>query len=234
MTFERDETGYSVRSHMNVATNQADRAALSGPLAGASFIASLVALNALSEVRYPMPGSDPRAVTSYFSQEHRAARLGAGAQLACAGFVGVFTGSVARLAGRATRHQARLRAAALAGGFLAAASLVTSAVTTVALTTKHARDDAGAASLYRLMFVTGGPVHGVGLGLLAGALGLSGQRTGELPDRLSKAALTSSLAGALSPLALVGKPGIVFVPLGRLSTLGVIGLAGARLARVER
>jgi len=216
---------------LNRTANHADRAALSGPLAGASFISSLVALNALSEVRYPMPGADPRAVTSYFSQEHRAARLGAAAQLACAGFVGVFTRSVARLAGRATPHPARLRAAALTGSSLAAASLTTSALTTVALTTKWARDDAGATSLYRLMFVTGGPVHGFGLGLLVGALGLSGLRTGGLPDRLSKAALISSVAGALSPVALVGKPGIVFIPLGRLSALGVIGIAGARLAR---
>jgi hypothetical protein len=81
------------------------------------------------------------------------------------------------------------------------------------------------------MFVTGGPVHGVGLGLLVGALGRAGLRTRELPPSLSKAALRSAAAGALSPLALVAKPAIVFVPLGRVSALLVSGIAGIRLAR---
>jgi len=101
----------------------------------------------------------------------------------------------------------------------------------VALTTRHAEREESADALYRLMFVTGGPVHGVGLGLMVGALGLAGLRTKALPSRLSKAALASSVAGALSPLALVRKPGLVFIPLGRLSALAVIGIAGARLAR---
>jgi hypothetical protein len=34
---------------------------LSGPLAGVSFVASLMALNAPSDARYPMPGADPPA-----------------------------------------------------------------------------------------------------------------------------------------------------------------------------
>jgi hypothetical protein len=81
------------------------------------------------------------------------------------------------------------------------------------------------------MFVTGGPVHGVGLGLLIGSLGVAGLRTRELPPRLSKAAVASSVVGALSPLALVAKPGIAFIPLGRLSALIISGIAGVRLSR---
>lgn len=206
-----------------------DRGALSGPLAGISFIASLVALNALSETRYPMPGSDPSAIKRYFSQEHRAARLGAIAQLTCAGSLARFARSMASLAGRAGRGSRGLQLASVAGGALAATSLAASALSTIALTTSRAKRDSDADALYRLMFVTGGPVHGVGLGLLAGALGLSGLRTGELPPRLSKAALASSAMGALSPLALAAKPGIVFIPLGRLSALAVCGIAGVRL-----
>jgi hypothetical protein len=114
---------------------------------------------------------------------------------------------------------------------LASTSLAASALTTVALTTRRAEREESADALYRLMFVTGGPVHGVGLGLLVGALGVSGLITGELPPRLSKTALAASAAGALSPLALVARPGIVFIPLGRLSALLVIGIAGVRLAR---
>jgi hypothetical protein len=209
-----------------------DPGALSGPLAGISFVASLVALNALSDARYPMPGADPPVIRRFFSREHRAARLGAAAQLTCAGALARFTKSVAVLAARG-RDSRGLQAASVGGGALAATSLATSALTTVALTTARAERDSDADALYRLMFVSGGPVHGVGLGLLVGSFGLAALRTGELPRRLCKAALASSAAGALSPLALVAKPGLAFIPLGRLSALGVIGVAGVRLARGE-
>ncbi len=208
-----------------------DLAALSGPLAGASFVASLVALNALADAPYPTPGAEPPMIRRYFGQEHRAARLGAAAQVACAGFLARFTGSVGGLAARTGRGSRGLRLASVTGGALAAASLVTSALGTLTLTSRWARRDSNANELYRLMFVTGGPVHGIGLGLLVGSLGLAGLRTGELPRRLSQAALASSAAGALSPLALVGKPGLLFIPLGRLSALGVSGIAGVRLAQ---
>ena len=207
-----------------------DPGALSGPVAGISFVGSLVALNALSSARYPMPGAEPAAIRRFFSQEHGAARLGAASQLVCAASLGRFTRTVADLAGRAGRGSRGLRAAAFAGGALAALSLATSALTTVTLTTSRAEQEADAEALYRLMFVTGGPVHGVGLGLLVGALGVAGARTGELPRRLCEAARASSAAGMLSPLALVAKPGLVFIPLGRLSGLAVSGVAGVRLA----
>jgi hypothetical protein len=140
---------------------------------------------------------------------------------------------VASLAARAGRGSRGLRAASVCGGALATTSLETSALTTMTLTTSRAQRDTDANELYRLMFLTGGPVHGVGLGLLVGSLGLAGVRTRELPGRLSRAALASSVAGALSPLALIGKPGLVFIPLGRLSALAVSGIAGVRLARAN-
>jgi len=202
-----------------------DRGALSGPLAGIGFVASLVALNALADTRYPTPGADASAIRRYFSREHRAARLGAVAQLVCAGALARFTKSVAGVAARS----GGLRAASVAGGALATTSLATSALTTVALT--RTRGDRDSEGLHRLMFVSGGPVHGVGLGLLVASLGVAGLQSGKLPRTLCKTALASSAAGALSPLALVGKAGLAFIPLGRLSALAVIGVSGVRLAR---
>ena len=207
-----------------------DLGALSGPLSGLSFVASLVALNALSDARYPTPGSDPAAMLRFFSREHRAARLGATAQLICAASLARFSKSVARLASRAGPRSGVLRKTSIAGGALAATSLATSALLTATLTTEAAKRPSRAEALYRLMFATGGPVHGVGLGLLVGSLGLA---TGEIPPRLSKAALAAAAAGVLSPLALVGKAGLVFIPLGRLSALLVSGIAGIWLARPE-
>jgi hypothetical protein len=207
--------------------------ALSGPLAGVSFVASLVALNALSQAQYPVPGAESAVIRRYFSEEHGPARLGAAAQLVCAASIGVFTRSAAALAARARPRSLGLRAATMAGGALAAGSLSASAVTTAALTTRQGQDDARADELYRFMFVTGGPVHGVGLGMLVGSLGAAGLRTGALSRRLSRAALASAVAGALSPLALIAKPAVVFIPLGRLSALAVTGVAGVRLARAR-
>jgi hypothetical protein len=183
-----------------------DPGALSGALAGVSFAASLVALNALSEERYPMPGSEPAAIRRFFANERKATRLGAVAQLTCTACLARFAKSVAALA---ARDSSRLRAAS------------------VALTTRLSEREERADALYRLMFVTGGPVHGVGQGLLVGALGRAGLRTGELPPSLSKAALTSAAAGALSPLALVAKPAIVFVPLGRVPRYWSAALSGS-------
>jgi hypothetical protein len=208
-----------------------DPGALSGALAGVSFVASLVALNALSDARYPMPGADPRTIRRFFGQEHGPARLGAGAQVVCAMSLARFAKSAAALAARSERGSRGLRAASIVGGGVAAASLAASALCTVTLTTSRAKRDADADALYRLMFVAGGPVHGVGLGLLIGSLGVAGLRTRELPPRLSKAAVASSVVGALSPLALVAKPGIALIPLGRLSALIISGIAGVRLSR---
>jgi hypothetical protein len=205
--------------------------ALSGPLAGFSFIASLVALNALSKSRYPTPGADPSQIRRYYMREHGPARIGATLQLLCAVALGRFARAVAAMAARAGRDSDHLRAASIAGGSLAAGSLATSALATITLTTRFGEEDTSADALYRFMFLTGGPVHGVGLGALVGSLGLAGRRTGELSDRLSNAALASGVAGALSPLALVAKPAIAFIPLGRLSALAVIGTAGVRIAR---
>jgi hypothetical protein len=128
---------------------------------------------------------------------------------------------------------ARGKHRSIAGRALAATSLATSALLTPTLTTDAAERQSRSEALYRLMFATGGPTHGVGLGLLVGSLGLAGSRTGEMPPRLSKAALAAAAAGVLSPLALVGKAGLVFIPLGRLSALLVSGIAGVRLARPE-
>ncbi len=156
---------------MNVAADEhRDPGGAQRPLAGVSVVASLVALNALSEARYPMPGSDPAEVRGFFSTEHRAARLGAAAQLVCAASLARFGKSVARLAARAGRRSRAARATAVAGGALASMSLATSALLTVTLTTDLAKRKSAADALYRLMFATGGPIHGVGLGLMVGSL----------------------------------------------------------------
>ena len=79
------------------------------------------------------------------------------------------------------------------------------------------------------MFAAGGPVHGVGFGVLIGSLGLVGLRTGELPRPIALAGLASAAAGSLSPLYFAWEPAACFIPAGRFSGLLVSGIAGVRL-----
>ncbi len=137
---------------------------------------------------------------------------------------------MARLAGRTGRGSRALQAAAVAGGGLAAASLAASSACAAALTGRPGSQDASAAALARRGFLAGGPVHGAGFGVLVGALGLAGLRTGELPRPLALAGLASAAACLLSPLYFVWEPAGWLIPAGRFPGLLVSGIAGVRLA----
>jgi hypothetical protein len=210
-----------------------DRGALSGPLAGASFIAGVAGAMALADDPYPRPGSEPAQVRRYFGGNAGPARLSAAGQAVSAASLVGFTVSVARLAGRSGRGSRALQAAAVAGGGLAAGSLAAAAGYAAALTGPAGDSDAGAATLARRAFVAGGPVHTAAFGVLVGALGLAGLRTGELPRPLAIAGLASAAASLLSPLYFVAEPAGWFIPAGRFSGLVVSGIAGVRLARLS-
>ena len=210
-----------------------DRGALSGPLAGASFIAGVAGAMALADDPYPRPGSEPAQVRRYFGGNAGPARLSAAGQAVSAASLVGFTASVTRLAGRSGRGSRALQAAAVAGGGLAAGSLAAAAGYAAALTGPAGDSDAGAATLARRAFVAGGPVHTAAFGVLVGALGLAGLRTGELPRPLAIAGLASAAASLLSPLYFVAEPAGWFIPAGRFSGLVVSGVAGVRLARLS-
>jgi hypothetical protein len=83
-------------------------------------------------------------------------------------------------------------------------------------------------ALHRRAFLAGGPTHGVGFGLLLGALGLA--RGGDLPRPLATAALAAAIPNLLSQLYLLAEPAGLLIPLGRFPGLVISGIAGARLA----
>jgi hypothetical protein len=194
-----------------------DSGALSGPLAGVSFIIGVAGAMALADAPYPRPGADPAEIRRYFRGNPGAARISVVGQLISAASLARFTASVAKLADRSGRGSRGLRAGAIAGGGLAAASLTASALCAAALTGSRGEQDASAAALHRLMFAAGGPVHGAGFGVLVGSLGLAG--------------LASAAAGLLSPLYFVAEPAAWFIPAGRFSGLLVSSIAGVRLGR---
>jgi hypothetical protein len=74
-------------------------------------------------------------------------------------------------------------------------------------------------------------VHGAGLALLLGALGLAGLRTAALPRPLSISALAAGAVDALAPLVLAVPKAALVIPAGRFPTFGVLAITGIRLAR---
>jgi hypothetical protein len=208
-----------------------DPGALSGTLAGVSFVGGVAAAMALADSPYPRPGAEPAEISRYFRGNAGAARLSVVGQLISAASLAWFTASVASLATRSGRGSRGLQVAALAGGGLAATSLATSALLSAALTSRQGEQDASASALHRLMFAAGGPVHGAGFGVLVGSLGLAGLRTGELSRPLALAGLTWAAAGSLSPLYFVTESAAWLTPTGRFSGLVVSAIAGARLSR---
>src|SRR5215212_543981 len=208
-----------------------DPGAMSGLLTGVSFIAGVGGGVTLADSPFPRPGTEPSEVSRYFTENARSARLSATGQLVSTAALARFTASVARLAGRSGPGSQSLRVAALAGGALAVASLATSGLHTLALSGRRGKQDESAARLARRGFVFGGPIHGVGFGVLTGALALAGLSTGELPRPVAIVGLASGASGLLSPLYFLKERAGWFIPIGRFSGLVVSGIAGVRLGR---
>jgi hypothetical protein len=208
-----------------------ERAAMSGVVAGVTFLGGVAGATALADTPYPRPGSDAETIRRYFRGSPRAARLSVAGQLVSSAALSRFTVSVARLAARSGPGARPLEAVAVAGGAVAVASLATSALLSAALTSARADQDEVARRLHRRAFLTGGVAHGAGFAALVGSLAVAGLRTGELPRGLALAGLGSAAAGLLSPLYLLAEPAAWLIPIGRFSGLLVSGIAGVRLAR---
>jgi mannose-6-phosphate isomerase-like protein (cupin superfamily) len=209
-----------------------DLGALSGPLAALAFLGGLTAGAAAADAPYPRPGTKPARIRRYFQANARAARISATGQLVSAALLARFTATVARLAPKFGRSRTLPRATTAAGA-VAAASLATSGAISLALTGRAGTRKATAVALHRRLFIAGGPIHTAAFGALVGCLSLAGRRSGRLPGPLTTAGLASATAGVLSPLALAAKPAVLLIPVGRMSGLLVIAIAGARLSRTS-
>lgn len=228
MSKSRREEGFAVAN----GSQFADPAALSGVLTGVSFVGGLVTGLSLADAPFPQPGADVKDVQKFFQGSSGPERINLTGQLLSAASLAVFSRSVAQLAGRTGSRM--LKTAAIAGGALASTSLAASATAAAALTTGPGRDTSRAQSLHRFLFAAGGPVHGGGLALLLGALGLAGLRTGALPRPLAIAALAAAGVNALAPLVLAVPRAALVIPAGRFPSFVIIGIAGFRLARGPR
>jgi hypothetical protein len=208
-----------------------DRGAISGAVAGASFIGGIAGAMARSQHPYPRPGSTGAEIRRYFRQDSKAPYVSVAGQLVSAAAMARFTASVAGLAGRSPRGPRALRVAAGVGGGVASVTLATSAVYAARLAGGRDEDPDHAVAMARRAFLAGGPIHGAGLGVLLGALGLAGLRTEDLPRRLSLTALAAAPPNLLGMLYLLAEPAGWFIPAGRFPGLIVVAVAGARLSR---
>ncbi|MGH3758589.1 hypothetical protein [Actinophytocola sp.] len=206
--------------------------ALSGPLAAAAFVGSVGGSIKLAGGPPPRPGSAPEDVRKWYDASPKAGRVSAVGQVASLLSVARFTATVARLAKRSGSRS--LRTAALAGGTATVASLATSVACTAQLTTDAREDDEKAVRLNDTAFAAGGPVHGVGFGVLTGSLALAGLRGGELPKPLAVAGLVSAAASLASPAYFATEKVAPLIPIGRFSGLLVGGIAGGILAARRR
>ena len=216
---------------MASATRLDDPGALGGVLTGVSFIGGLATGLSLADAPFPRPGADIKDIQRFFQGDAGPERINVAGQLLSAASLALFSASVARLAGRAGRGSRTLEAMAIAGGSLASLSLAASATAATALTAGPGQDQHRARTLHRFLFAAGGPIHGAGLALLLGALGLAGRRTGALPGPLTTAALASAGVDALAPVVLAVPKAALVVPAGRFPTFIVLGISGVRLAR---
>jgi hypothetical protein len=211
-------------------TSGRDVGALAGLLTGVSFLGGFGGAIALANEPFPRPGSTGADIRSYFRSSARAARVSATGQLISTASLARFTVSVARLARRSGAGSGVLAAAAVAGGSVAVASLGTAALTHARLASDPEISDERAVQLSRRVFVAGGPVHGVGFGVLTAALGVAGMRTGELARPVAITAVASAVSGILSPLYFAWEPAGWLIPGGRFPGLIVSGIAGVGLA----
>jgi hypothetical protein len=196
-----------------------DPLALGGVLTGVSFVGGLATGLGLADAPFPQPGADVKDIQKFFQGSSGAERINVTGQLLSAASLAVFSRSVAQLAGRSGSRM--LTATAIAGGALVSTSLAASA--TAALTSERGRDEDQARSLHRFLFSAGGPVHGGGLALLLGALGLAGLRTEALPRPLAIAALAAAGVNALAPLVLALPRAALVIPAGRFPGFVIMG-----------
>jgi hypothetical protein len=152
--------------------------------------------------------------------------------------VGIF-GSSVPLAIYAATASARLRqlgvtapgaTIALAGGILSAAALGLAGLLIWTLSRPAVTvDPVLVRALYFLVYLTGGPAHVVGLGLLVAGIAVPSLILGLLPKRVAWAGLVIAVVAELSALVLIW-PGLsVLLPIGRVPALVWLVVAGALL-----
>lgn len=210
-----------------------DRAAISGLLSGLTFVGAIVGAIKLAKSPIPRPGSEPEAIRDYYRDSAVAARFSVSGQLVSIAMLARFTASVARL-GRDSRRPRALVTAAWSTGALSAASLAVSAFTHASLTTSHPRTDGEVSRRARMVFVVGGPAHGMIYGAFTAVAAAAGSQTGVLGPVATRTGFGAAAAGILSPAYFRWENAGWLIPIGRFGGYAVTGVLATRLFRGAR
>ncbi len=215
------------------------RRALSGVLFAVFFIAGDILGGVLAPTPLPLPGAPAAEVARYYDESRTAALAVGIAQSLSAVSLLVFAGCVVAFVRRTQREGSGLPgvlwALTAAGGGLAAACLLVSALLGLALVAVAPGGNLDLVGALRaLNFLTGGTLHVASLGLFAGAGSLAARRARALPGWIVWLGLALAVPALLSLASLVLFPASVLILIGRLLAF-VWGIAaGIALARGTR
>jgi hypothetical protein len=193
----------------------------------ALLIAGLIISTALAGETFPSPFAASEAVQAYVGDNAGALRVTAFFSFASSVPLAIYAATAsARLHTLGIRNPGA--SIALAGGVLAAGSLALSGMASWVLgRARVAGDPAVVQALHALAFVSGGPGHVVGLGLLVAGMAVPGLLAGLLPRPLALVGLVLAGVAELSSLALLIDGAMYLVPVARF-----VGLAWLIIAAV--
>ncbi len=194
----------------------------------ALFVASLVALGVLGEGTFPSPFADADRIAGYVSGNRTALQVTGTLQFAAAVPLAVLAGTAAsRLQHLGVRAPGVT--IAFGGGTFSAAFLALSGLLQWTLARPAVQAEPGVVrALHDLTFVTGGPAHAVGLGLLVAGIAVPAFLLRLLPRWMGIAGLVIAVLAELSTLVLVAPAAAVLMPLSRFP--GLLWLLGAAAA----
>jgi len=194
----------------------------------ALFVASLVAGGVLGEGTFPSPFADGERIAGYFSGNRRALQITGTLQFASAVPLAILA---ATAASRLQHLGVRAPGVTIAfgGGTFSAAFLALSGLLQWTLARPAVQAEPGVVrALHDLTFLTGGPAHAVGLGLLVAGIAVPVLLLRLLPRWVGIAGLVIAVLAELSTLVLVAPAAAVLIPLSRFpGLLWLLGIAAA-------
>lgn len=200
-----------------LSSNGRIRQALTGVRFAAFFIAGDVLGGVLTSVPLPLPDAPTADVVRYYDDSRTAVLVRSGCQILSALSLFVFAGCIVVFVRRMRSEGSALPGLTRAGGILAAAFLLVSALLALALIPVAAGGNLTLVSALRQMnFLTGGTLHVVSLGLLMGAASIVARGPKALPGWIVWLGIVQAALAILSLISLIVPFAALLILLGRL------------------
>lgn len=224
-------THSTVESRDGVSAPGTQSMALTGLASAVAFIGIIFVSGVLFSTEIPRPDAPVAETQQFFVDNAAIVQAGALVRVVAAVLLVAFCAIATGVVRRVDSHSAGMAAAVIAGGTLTAVFGTLSVLFALALPTEEATASLTTTdALRQLNFLTGGAGYTVWLGLVAGPLCLVLRRAGALPSWLATAGLVSATFAFLSPVSLVADPALLFIPLGRFSSLLVVAAVSVLMA----